>query len=168
LFFNCTVAFGTGVPSGKVTLIFRLTIAGGSGTVMLIVPVSPTMTVIEAACSVAPVASDPAGLAAVGVEPATVVDVVDVVGDWPFVHVGGQVEATDNVNVTGPDVTVERAEPVSSVVRLLLELLLRSPGASGAVQRTATPVKFSPDAVFTEIATDERDLRSPDTIVIGM
>ena len=123
------------------------------------------MTVIEAACSVAPVASDPAGLAAVGVEPATVVDVV---GDWPFVHVGGQVEATDNVNVTGPDVTVERAEPVSSVVRLLLELLLRSPGASGAVQRTATPVKFSPDAVFTEIATDERDLRSPDTIVIGM
>ena len=126
------------------------------------------MTVIEAACSVAPVASDPAGLAAVGVEPATVVDVVDVVGDWPFVHVGGQVEATDNVNVTGPDVTVERAEPVSSVVRLLLELLLKSPGASGAVQRTATPVKFSPDAVFTEIATDERDLRSPDTIVIGM
>lgn len=137
---------------------------------MLIVPVSPTMTVIEAACSVAPVASDPAGLAAVGVEPATVVDVVDVVGDWPFVHVGGhtEMEGTDNVNVTGPDVTVERAEPVSSVVRLLLELLLRSPGASGAVQRTATPFKFSPDAVFTEIATDERDLRSPDTIVIGM
>jgi hypothetical protein len=101
---------------------------------------------------------------------ATVVDVVDVVGVCPFEQVGGQTEivGADSVNVTGPDVTVERAEPVSSVVRLLLELLLRSPGASGAVQRTETPVRISPEVVFTEIATEERDLRSPDTIVIGM
>jgi hypothetical protein len=74
LFFNCTVAFGTGVPSGKVTLIFRLTIAGGSGTVISIAPDSPTITVIDAACNVAPVASDPAGVVKAG---ATVVVVVD-------------------------------------------------------------------------------------------
>ena len=158
------------MPFGKVTLIFRLTIAGASGTVIAIEPVSPTITVIDAACNVAPEARDPAGFAAVGAAPATVVDVVDVVGDWPFVHIGGHTETTgtDNVNVTGPDVTVVRAAPVSSVVKVLLALLLRSPGASGAVQRTETPVRFSPDAVFTDIATEERVLRSPDTIVIGM
>ena len=81
MFFNWTVAFGTGVPSGKVTLIFRLTIAGASGTVIAIVPVSPTTTVIDAACKVAPEARDPAAFAAVGAAPATVVDVVEVVGD---------------------------------------------------------------------------------------
>jgi hypothetical protein len=168
LFFNCTVAFGTGVPSGKVTLIFRLTIAGGSGTVIVIVPVSGTITVIDAACNVAPEERDPAGFVE-AVPPATVV-VVDVVVVGPGVHTGGQTatDGTDNVNVTGPDVTVVRAAPVSSVVRLLLELLLKSPGASGAVQRTEIPVKFSPDAVFTAIATEERDLRSPDTMVMGM
>jgi hypothetical protein len=75
---------------------------------------------------------------------------------------------TDNVNVTGPEVTVVRAAPVSSVARVLLALLLKSPGASGAVQRIETPVRDSPDAVLTEIATDERDFRLPDTIVIGI
>jgi hypothetical protein len=135
---------------------------------MLIVPVSPTITVIDAACNVAPEERDPAGFVE-AVPPATVV-VVDVVVVGPDVHTGGQTatEGTDNVNVTGPDVTVVRAAPVSSVAKVLLALLLKRPGASGAVQRIETPVRFSPDAVFTEIATEERDLRSPDTIVIGM
>ena len=107
---------------------------------IVIVPVSGTITVIDAACNVAPEESDPAAFVE-AVPPATVV-VVDVVVSGPFVHTGGQTatEGTDNVNVTGPDVTVVRAPPVSSVVRLLLELLLKSPGASGAVQRTEIPV----------------------------
>jgi hypothetical protein len=162
LFFNCTVAFGTGVPSGKVTLIFRATIAGASGTVMVIDPVSPTITVIDAACNVAPEASTPA---VDGVAGAVSLD-----GFCPGIQTGGHTVTvgTDNVNVTGPDVTVVRAAPLASVAKVLLALLLKRPGASGAVQRTETPVRFSPDAVFTEIATDERDLRSPDMTVIGM
>jgi hypothetical protein len=166
LFFNCTVAVGTGVPSGNVTLIFRLTIAGGSGTVIVTVPVSPTITVTEAACNVAPDESAPDGLAAGA--PATVV-VVDVVVGGPLVHVGGQteIEDTDNVNVTGPEVTVVRAAPVSSVVNVLDALLINVPGASGAFHRTETPESTCPLSVFTVRATDERSLRDPETTDIG-
>jgi hypothetical protein len=164
LFFNCTVAVGTGVPSGKVTLILRLTIAGGSGTVIVTVPVSPTITVTEAACKVAPVDSDPAGFVEV-VPPATVVVVV--VG--PFVQIGGHTVTadTDNVNVTGPEVTVVRAAPVSSVVNVLDALLINVPGASGAFHRTETPESTCPLSVFTVRATDERSLRDPETTDIG-
>ena len=89
--------------SGKVTLIFRLTTSGGSGIVSVTVPVSPTTTVTDAACKEAPDERVPAG--ADGVAPATVVEVVEVVGDCPLVHVGGQTlsEATDKVKLIGPD-----------------------------------------------------------------
>jgi hypothetical protein len=162
LFFNCTVAFGTGVPSGKVTLIFRATIVGASGTVMVIDPDSPTITVIDAACNVAPEASTPAVDGVVGA--------VSLDGCCPGIQTGGHTVTvgTDNVNVTGPDDTVVRAAPLASVAKVLVALLLKRPGASGAVQRTETPVRFSPDAVFTEIATDDRIFRSPDMTVIGM
>ena len=133
-----------------------------------IAPDSPTITVIDAACNVAPVASDPAAF--VGAVPGAVVVVVAFDGSCPFVQYGGHTVTvgTDNVNVTGPEVTVVRAAPVSSVARVLLALLLKSPGASGAVQRTETPVRASPDTVLTEIATDERDLRSPVATFIGI
>jgi hypothetical protein len=65
-------------------------------------------------------------------------------------------------------VTLVRALPEPSVASVLLALLLKVPGASGATQRTDTPVTFSPDWVFTEIATDERALRVPERMVIGM
>jgi hypothetical protein len=163
LFFNCTVAVGTGVPSGNVTLIFRLTIAGGSGTVIVTVPVSPTITVTEAACKVAPLERDP-GFTEEVVPPATVV-----VGAL-FVQIGGHTvrEDTDNVNVTGPEVTVVRAAPVSSVVSVLDALLINVPGASGAFHRTETPESTCPLSVFTERATDERSLRVPETTDIGI
>ena len=151
------------MPSGNVTLILRLTIAGGSGTVIVTVPVSPTITVTEAACKVAPLESDP-GFTEEVVPPATVV-----VGAL-FVHIGGHTvrEDTDNVNVTGPEVTVVRAAPVSSVVKVLDALLISVPGASGAFQRTETPESICPLSVFTERATDERSLRVPETTDIGI
>ena len=153
------------MPSGNVTLILRLTIAGGSGTVIVTVPVSPTITVTEAACSVAPLDRDP-GFVEEVVPPATVVVVVGAL----FVHIGGHTvrEDTDNVNVTGPDVTVVRAAPVSSVVKVLDALLISVPGASGAFQRTETPESTCPLSVFTERATDERSLRVPVTTDMGM
>lgn len=131
---------------------------------MLTVPVSPTTTVMDAACSEAPDASEPP---VVGSVPGTVVVVVVMIG--PVVqHVVMVVVGGANVNVTGPEVTLVRAFPEPSVASVLLALLLNVPGASGATQRTETPVTFSPDAVLTEIATDERDLRVPERIVIGM
>jgi hypothetical protein len=141
----------------------RLTITGGSGTVIVTVPVSPTITVTEAACKVAPVERDPAGFVEV-VPPATVV-----VGAL-FVHIGGHTvrDGTDNVNVTGPDVTVVRAPPSSSVANVLDALLISVPGASGAFHRTDTPESTCPLSVFTERATDERSLRVPETTDIGI
>ena len=155
------------MPSGKVTLILRLTIAGGSGTTIETAPVSPTTTVIDAACKVAPDFSEPA---VVGRVPGTVVVVVVPICG-PELHVGGHIFVATggaSVNVTGPEVTLVRALPEPSVASVLLALLLKVPGASGATHRTETPVTFSPAAVFTEIATDERDLRVPERIVIGM
>ena len=129
------------------------------------VPVSPTITVTEAACKVAPVERDPAGFVEV-VPPATVVVVVGAL----FVHIGGHTvtDGTDNVKVTGPDVTVVRAAPVSSVANVLDALLINVPGASGAFQRTETPESACPLSVFTERATDERSLRVPETTDIGI
>lgn len=164
MFFSWTVAPGTGVPSGRSTEILRWTIAGGSGTVMDTVPVSPTRTVIEAAWRVAPDASRPP---VVAVDPGAVVVVV-VGTDGPMypgivVVVGGARE-----KVTGPDGSVDRALPEPSVASVLDVLLDSSPGASGAVHRTLTPVIDSPEAVLTEIETDERVLRLPETTVNGM
>jgi hypothetical protein len=131
---------------------------------MVTTPVSPTITVTEAACNVAPEESVPAGFVEV-VPPATVVVVVGAL----FVHIGGHTvtDGTDNVNVTGPDVTVVRAPPSSSVAKVLEALLIRVPGASGAFQRTETPESICPLFVFTVIATDERSLRDPETTDIG-
>jgi hypothetical protein len=71
------------------------------------------------------------------------------------------------VNVTGPEVTVVRAAPVSSVVNVLDALLINVPGASGAFHRTETPESTCPLSVFTVRATDERSLRDPETTDIG-
>jgi hypothetical protein len=134
---------------------------------MVTVPVSPTITVIDAACNEAPDESVPAGFTA-GV-PATVV-VVAMDDGCPFVHVGGHTttDGTDNVKVTGPDVTVVRAAPVSSVANVLVALLINVPGASGAFHRTETPESTCPLSVFTVRATDERSLRDPETTDIGI
>ena len=73
----------------------------------------------------------------------------------------------ESVKVTGPDGTPVRALPAASVARLLFTLLLRVPGASGAFQRTETPVRYSPASVFTLISTAARYLRVPEMMDIG-
>ena len=105
------------------------------------------MTVTEAACNDAPDARVPGGVGAVA--PGIVVVVVVVVGTAPLVQVGGQVVAVgiDNVNVTGPEVTVVVMAPEELVVQLDVqeELLLNDPGKSGAVQRAEIFFSNSPD-----------------------
>ena len=74
----------------------------------------------------------------------------------------------DKVNVTGPVITDVRASPESSVANVLVLLLERVPGISGAVQRIDRPLIVCPDAVFIESSTAERVLRIPEETDIGM
>jgi hypothetical protein len=74
----------------------------------------------------------------------------------------------ESVKVTGPEGKMARAAPFESEASVLKALLVSNPGASGAFQRIETPVRFSPNTVFTEIETEERILRVPARIVIGM
>ena len=148
------MAEGTAEPSGNVTLIFLLTTSGGSGIVMFTPPESPTTTVNDAAWSDAPDATVAAGLARTR---------HDFRKQTPVPTAGG-----DKVNVTGPVITDVRANPESSVAKVLVLLLERVPGMSGAVQRIDSPLIVCPDAVFIESSTAERVLRTPEETDIGM
>jgi hypothetical protein len=155
-----------------VTVTFLCTITGASGTVTVMSPESPTIVVIDAACNVAPDARLPGCAAGVVDVPAATVLVVVDDGCWPLAQYGGHVVTvgTDNVKVTGPEVTVNRANPVSSVVHKVVqeELLLRVPGASGAVQRIDIPFNNSPVDVCIVTPTEDRGLRVPVETVSGM
>ena len=74
----------------------------------------------------------------------------------------------ESVKVTGPVTRVVRANPPYVVDSVLDALLLRVPGASGAVQRTDVPTNACPLAVMTVRATEDRALRVPVITVIGM